>query len=148
VPCAIGPHILFIALSDMGPPTVYGLGTPDQGASQGPSWANRWRSIPTPSSSTCLQDATRSTTRSFPCGTNQGILDVTARQLNKTTTYSCMYCMVIVSQESMRQTYVPCLIDDYQIKTTASGLMHAVEQYVMHSRPCTSRHVRLSRSSM
>jgi hypothetical protein len=27
-----------MALCDEGPPAVYGLGTPDQGAGQGPSW--------------------------------------------------------------------------------------------------------------
>jgi hypothetical protein len=36
--CALAPHLLFMALCDGGPPAVYGLGTPDQGASQGPSW--------------------------------------------------------------------------------------------------------------
>jgi hypothetical protein len=33
-----GPHLLFMVLYDGGPPAVYGLGTPDQGAGQGPSW--------------------------------------------------------------------------------------------------------------
>jgi hypothetical protein len=33
-----GPHLLFMALCDGGPPAVYGLSTPDQGAGQGPSW--------------------------------------------------------------------------------------------------------------
>jgi hypothetical protein len=46
-----GPHLLFMVLCDGGPPTIYGLGTPDQGAGQGPSWplgqlveinSNRW----------------------------------------------------------------------------------------------------------
>jgi hypothetical protein len=36
--CATGPHLIFIALRDKGLPAVYGLGTPDQGAGQGPSW--------------------------------------------------------------------------------------------------------------
>jgi hypothetical protein len=37
---ATGPHLLFMALRDGGPPAVLGLDAPNQGASQGSS--GRW----------------------------------------------------------------------------------------------------------
>ena len=37
VPCAPGPHLLFIALRDRGPPALLGLDAPDQGVGQGPN---------------------------------------------------------------------------------------------------------------
>ena len=82
---------------------------------------------------------------------NQGILDGTAGQLKNDDSFVGI-ALWFVSQESMRQTYVPSnrwLHDDYQIKTTSRLLMHAVEQsYVILDRARTSRHtyVRLSRS--
>ena len=38
VPCVPAPTSLFMALCDGGPPTIIGLGAPDQGADQGPNW--------------------------------------------------------------------------------------------------------------
>ena len=37
VPRAPGPHLLFIALRDRGPPALLGLDAPDQGVGQGPN---------------------------------------------------------------------------------------------------------------
>ena len=34
--CAAGPHLSFMRLRDGGPPAFYGLGAPDQSASQDP----------------------------------------------------------------------------------------------------------------
>ena len=38
VQSALAPTFLFIALRDRGPPTMIGLGAPDQGADQRPNW--------------------------------------------------------------------------------------------------------------